>query len=290
MSKSIIILSTFSSGSSALLKFLARMPQVRHIAHTKHHEHETLYWAKAASVLKLPQIPMKGSIVPFSPKEGRSELIKLLQENLDSYRIPDNDDELIFGGWKLLCEKFEPVFVEKSPHHLFQWSCLEIIQRCVDKHPKIGVLLIGLIRNPMDTLYSMWKRWRVAPEEHQSLLLIAYRNLLKLKESGRKDLVIIKYEDIVKDASCLKDVYSFIGNTNDNGSKYFHEKSVSGWRKDQYWGFQLSPEALALAEQFGYERPQLTNEINGKKIIWPIYKLVKRNARLLKTKFRKERK
>ena len=182
----IMILSEKSSGSSALQSSLSRIDGVHLIEWTQHSERETLYWTKAASILGLPQIKMVDSEVPFTPDRARTEIVDLLSRNLPSY-IPSlrDDQALLFGGWEALCDRYGPVFVEKSPHHLCQWSALELIRECVDRCKHIDFLLIGLVRNPLAVLYSQFIRWQTRPELLQMQWLNAYRNLGCLKPSVR---------------------------------------------------------------------------------------------------------
>ena len=110
-------------------------------------------------------------------------MVELLKLNVDKNYIPINDDkELVFDGWAKLCQRYAPVFIEKSPHHLYQWSSILLIVECMEKLTDVEFLIIGLIRNPMDTIYSMWDRWRSRPEHIQFEWLLAYQNLLKLKD------------------------------------------------------------------------------------------------------------
>ncbi|HYE74680.1 MAG TPA: sulfotransferase, partial [Blastocatellia bacterium] len=190
--KCIIILSEKSSGSSACQNLLAKFANIRHVARTRHYENETLYWTKAASILGLPQLSMVDSEVPLPRQRAKAELISLLRDNLDDYVPPDNDRQLIFEGWRSLCWKYSPIFLEKSPHHLCQWSALELIIECIKEVYDVDFLLIGLIRNPMDTAYSQFNRWRSRPEQVQKQWLTAYQNLLKLKQIVGEQLVIVR--------------------------------------------------------------------------------------------------
>lgn len=270
--KCIIILSSKSCGSTALQSLLTTFPHAFHITRTRHREFETLYWTKAASVLRLPQVDMYNSEVPLSQEKAKVDLIDLLQNNLVSYIPPSDNEELIFGGWKMLCERYAPVFVEKSPHHLHQWSALQLITKCIEKFPEIEFLLIGLVRNPLDTLYSKWKRWRSIPERYQSEWLAAYKNLLKFKDMMGDKLQIVRYEDIIQDLSSLKPILAFMGTHEDEISKdYMHSRSVQKWKRDKAFGFKLSEDVVNLAKEFGYTRSQM---INAGTLIWPIYKYV----------------
>ena len=273
--KCIIILSSKSSGSSALQNLLVRFPQVNHITKTRHFEYETLFWTKAASILDLPQVDMLDSEVPISKEKAKSDLVSLLTENIETYSPPNDDDELIFGGWKRLCQEYSPVFLEKSPHHLHQWSALELIAKCIEKFPEIDFLLIGLVRNPMAILYSAWDRWKSIPEKNQYEWFAEYSNLLKIKDLVGDKLVIVKYEEMVKRSSCLKKVFDFIGVTETDGFEgYLHSKSLEKWKQDKLYGFKLSEEVTALAKKYGYTSDELSNESN---IFWFLYKMAPRS-------------
>jgi hypothetical protein len=268
--KCIIILSSKSSGSSALLRILSSFPQVKRIRSTRHYEFETLYWVKAASLLGLPQVNMIDSEVPIAKEKAKSDLLKLLNDNLDCYSAPQDEAELIFGGWKLLCKQYGPIFIEKSPHHLHQWSALELIRECMRKQPEIDFLLVGLVRNPMAMLYSSWDRMRTVPEANQYEWMTAYDNLLRFKGKIGDKMVVIRYEDMVKTLSCLKKVFDFIGV---NGvplmNESFHPKSMHKWRNDQFYGFQLSAEVVDFAKKFGYCEEELKNQNS---FLWNIYR------------------
>jgi hypothetical protein len=247
---------------------------------TRHREFETLYWTKAASILNLPQVDMYQSEVPLSPEKARSDLVSFLKDNLELFTPPPDDHELIFGGWKLLCEKYAPVFVEKSPHHLHQWSALQLITKCMERLTEIDFLLIGLVRNPMDTLYSKWKRWRSIPEKYQSEWFSAYENLLKFKKIMGDKLRIVRYEDIIQNLSSLKPILAFMETHEDEIRKdYLHSLSVQKWKKDRAFGFRLSQDVIELAEKFDYSLFEMDNKGNP---FWPVYKYLFRALYLLR--------
>jgi len=240
----------------------------------------TLYWTKAASILGLSQINMRDSEVPISKKKARKDLLNLLQDNLADYTPPQNDREMIFEGWKMLCKKYSPIFLEKSPHHLLQWSALELIAEFIKKYPEIDVCIIGLVRNPMDALYSAFNRWGSIPECGQNEWSKAYRNLLQLKELIGEKLVIIRYEDMVSSIDCLKPILKFASKDIAKiDTEYMHSKSLSRWKKDKHYGFNLSREVLELSAIFGYSNSEILNE---KSMLWPIYRKIYRFKKILK--------
>jgi hypothetical protein len=209
--KCVIVLSSKSAGSSAVHDLLASHPQVRPLSKTEHYENETLYWTKAASILRLPQVNMLDSEVPFSPRRARAALIRLLTDNLTAYTPPTDNEELIYGGWRLLCQAHAPIFLEKSPHHLHQWSALALLLECMRRLPEVDFRIVGLVRDPMDTLYSMWTRWRSIPEHHQYEWLTAYQNLVRLRTILGSQLLSVRYEQIVAEPACLQGLFDFIG-------------------------------------------------------------------------------
>lgn len=274
--KCVVILSEKSSGSSACQNLLAKCAGAKHVAKTRHFENETLYWTKAASILGRPQTKMVDSEVPIAPDIARADLLQLLRENAPDFVPPSGNKALIMEGWGALCRTYGPIFLEKSPHHLCQWSALELIMESMSYLDEIEFLLIGLVRNPMDTLYSHYKRWKSTPEKVQWQWLRAYRNLLSLKEILGDGVVIVRYEDMVSSLSQMKPVLEFCSAADcDQDSAYLHSRSLSKWKTDRLFGFSLAPEVLDLAERYGYDRAELQNSPNR---FWPLVRTVSRAA------------
>ncbi len=259
--KCIVILSAKSSGSSACQAFLALTGRVRHVERTRHKEHETLYWTKAASILGRPQIPLLDSEVPIPSARAKAGLLQLLRDNLDldGDPLPDDDEALIFEGWRRLCRRYAPVFLEKSPHHLYQWSNLELLRDAVERLPEIDFHFVGLVRNPLDTLYSAWRRWRTDPEKNQHQWAAAYRNLLRFERMLDGKVNIVRYEDMVSKPQALAREFEFAGGAVEIPQGHFHRRALSKWRHDRLFGFSPAPEVVEVAKQFGYAPASLTN-------------------------------
>lgn len=261
--KCVIILSCKSSGSTALLNFLTKIKGVNTIKWTRHYENETLYWTKAASVLGLKQTAMLDSEVPIPKDNAIEELKCFLDRNLDVYSPPKDNTELIFDGWKKLCQQYGPVFVEKSPHHLHQWAALELLIDCINRYPEIDFKIIGLVRNPQAMLYSSWKRWKSIPEKNQFEWYTAQDNLLKLRDILKNNLLIIRYEDMVSDSNVQEKILRFVDLKGNQDSKgYLHKRSISKWNKDPLYGFQIHSDVVKLAEQYGYDIDVMKNNYN----------------------------
>ena len=268
-SSCLFLLSDKSSGSSIFQRELERHPDVHTLPHTPHHEQETLYWIKASAALGLPQVPFVRSVLPYAQAEGRRLLEEMLTENLGARTQVESEHDA-FEGWRRLCERYGPVLFEKSPHHLHQWSSLELMARCWTEIPEVTFHYIGLVRNPLDTLYSMWSRWRVRPEQAQYEWLRAYRNLQRFQDLVGDRLLVVRYEDLAEDPERLAEVFSFIGlePPTDVGGR-IHRRAVQKWRDDARFGFVLDGEVARLAEAYGYALDEVRNEPRR---WWPIFR------------------
>jgi hypothetical protein len=257
----ISILSSKSSGSSALQRLLCSGTNARHIEHTRHGEYETLYWTKAASVLGMPQAEQLGSEVPIAPRKARIDLLTLLSQNVPRFVPPSDDQLLIFEGWRALCARFAPVFVEKSPHHLQQWSCLELMAHASAKMEEIDFRFVGLVRNPMDMLYSAWKRWRLPPQCMQHEWYQAHQNLQRFKQLVGDRLTIINYETLVGHdgvGQAMLQKLEIEGPL--SRCAELHKNSLQLWRRDSGYRFALDARVTELAAEFGYSPEQLARQ------------------------------
>ena len=242
-------------------RLLCSGTRARHVEHTRHAEDETLYWTKAASILGLPQSPLLDSEVPIAPNKARTDLITLLAQNAPEFQPPDEEQGLVFEGWRALCMHYAPVFVEKSPHHLHQWSCLQLMADAAVRLPDIDFRFIGLVRNPMDTLYSAWSRWRLPPQKIQFEWLEAYRNLLRFKDLVGDRLTIVGYESLAAEEQVARSLLHGLDLEGDSASVTgsMHKNSMLKWKGDPRFGFELDSRVVALAAKFGYTPEQLTN-------------------------------
>lgn len=288
----VVILSSKSAGSSALQNLLCETGRVRHVRWTRHNENETLYWVKAASVLGLPQVDMADSEVPITSRRARRELELFLSVNLNEggtvsatpgYAAPAVSPDAprgegggesvdtkaaLFDSWVALCRAYEPVYLEKTPHHLHQRSALDLMLECRSERPEVRYHFVGLVRNPMDALYSMWHRRREIPEVHQFEWAEAYRNLREVEDELGEDLTVVRYEDVIADPAVLRPVCEFAEiPVPEKG--YLHARSLAKWRKDARYGFVLDGSVAELARGYGYADEELANEPTPH---WPLHR------------------
>jgi hypothetical protein len=268
----VVILSCKSSGSSVLQDLLCKYAGARHVAHTRHAQHETLYWTKAASILGRTQFRVPGSEVPIPPRKALHETCSLLTANLPHFVPPEDSRELIFGGWHQLCHRFGPVFVEKSPHHLHQWAALDLLLEAVRLSTETDFRFVGLVRNPMDVLYSMWRRWRIDPMCFQHHWRRAYENLLRFEQHAAGRLLIVRYEDLAAHGDAARRLLEFVGQPPVLDAEHFvHKQSLQRWREDSWFGFQLHPQVERLACSFGYGPDDVVNRSYP---LWSSYRMV----------------
>jgi hypothetical protein len=281
--KCIVILSTKSTGSSALQEFFCQFGGAKHVRHTRHAEHETLFWTKAASVLRLPQVKLPDSEVPIARKRAAQELHDFLSANTDSFAPPTAAYDLIFSGWHELCRTYSPVFIEKSPHHLHQRACLDLILMAAEKLPDVDFRFVGLVRNPMDVLYSAWTRWSTTPESFQHHWKVAHDNLLNFREGAGERLTIVRYEDLIEKPGTASTLLSTVGLEclSAGADRFFHGASRSKWKLDESFGFCLHPAVARTAFRLGYSDADVANVGDR---TWPLTRTFKRAKNRLITR------
>lgn len=261
----LFILSTKSAGSSALQRRIAAIAEASTVPHTKHYMNETLYWTKAGSILGLKQHKLANSSVPYSYERAVTETTWFLEQNLGTVPNDITSKQGLFDGWSALCQKYGPLFLEKSPHHLYQDTIIALMEEYADATPDISFHFIGLIRNPVDTLYSSWRRFGVSPAQEEVHWRRAYQNL-KAFQARRPDLVsIVRYEDLVAGDKGLDPLFEFLGGAPEkqDDATRFRNTSMSMWKSDRWFGFTLDPETYALAQSYGYSDEDLTNPNAG---------------------------
>jgi hypothetical protein len=260
--KCILILSYKSSGSTALQSLLSKLSGVNTASSTEHVHNETLFWTKAASILNLQQYDMYNSQTPMERGSALTSFNRFITRNLG---VPTRDDyrkEDILDLWGRLCLVNAPIFLEKSPQHLYQRSVVRLIEECVAYHAHaVSFLLVGLIRNPNAMLYSDFKRRGSDPNLNQQVWLTSYQNLFALRRRTQMPLHIIKYEEVVSDPSALDAVLAFTGHKREClPTNFLHAKSVHQWRSDESYTFEISPDVRSVAETFGYADRELVRD------------------------------
>jgi hypothetical protein len=246
--QNIIVLSTKSAGSTALQSYFIKNFGFSKVAFTPHHEGETLYWTKVASILDLHQDPMYRSIVPYPKEIAVNELNKFLYSNLGVNLEGLSKAEAISKYYQLI-NKFGPKFIEKSPHHLYNRSNLELIIECYNKLiSEVHFNVIGLIRHPHDVIYSAWKRWGYNCSQFENEWLQSYNNLLWLKE--QIPVTLVKYEDMVSNRIDFVKTFNLTQSTDEFK---FRDLSIKKWKNDMTYGHQLSTASKNTAAVLGYD-------------------------------------
>ncbi len=222
---------------------------------------------------------MQESEVPLAPRKARTDLITLLAQNAPEFVAPADERDLVFAGWRALCMHHAPVFVEKSPHHLHQWSCLALMMEAAALLPEIDFQFVGLVRNPMDMIYSAWSRWRLPPQRIQFEWLEAYQNLLRFKDLVGDRLTLVHYESLVTEESLARGLCDRlqIDGVSASGTGALHKGSMLKWKSDRSYGFQLDSKVAAVAVKFGYTPEQLSNHPSYR---WKLHYSLTRAAKI----------
>jgi hypothetical protein len=151
----------------------------------------------------------------------------------------------------------------------------------------VDFLILGLVRNPLDTIYSYFERWKSIPALVEKQWMVSYQNLLSFRDKLPEKTKILRYEDMVSQPKVMEPILQFCGvSLKEEARSYFHTRSVQKWKTDRWFGFALSQECCQLAMRYGYQEEEL--ESQGK--FWaPVYHQlmhtvyhVARKVRLLK--------
>ena len=270
----VYILSEKSSGSSFLFRSLADALNIKDYPETQHFESETLYWTKAASILEMPQLKMLASSVPYSKERANSDLIKFLERNLGSLPPYTNDKELIFRGWYEIIQKFGPVFIEKSPHHLMQQSVLQLMKEFEHEYADLlNCHYVCIVRNPKDVFLSQFRRWNVALDTLENQWLVNYMNWFNFSKDQVERCRLIKYEDLVSDqAEIVRAICEDLGVESKFVQKEKSRKSKAS-KQSSFFGHTFSDSIFQLASMLGYSKHEIEGQANLK---WTAYHLYTR--------------
>lgn len=261
--KTVVILSTKSAGSTALLNVICSVPGGSTVSWTSHQEHETLFWTKAASVLDRPQWSMPDSEVPLPSEAARHGLGLLARNNL-AEDWPITDEASIGQLWDALADRAGPVFVEKSPHHLAQRSALELAVAASQRSRRRHVFVL-LVRDPLAVLLSMWRRWAHRPERHEAVILRSFENACWLINEPRLEVQVVRYENLRADTAALLDL---IGAGHPDALADLRDGQVTC---EPHWspGYTPSEELKDARSRLGYGLTPLPASSTAKRLLWP---------------------
>lgn len=256
----LFVLSEKSSGSSYLARVLKELFKCNNYPVTQHYQNETLYWTKAASVLGLSQLKMLESSVPYSKSVAKADLEDFLSINLDDKSYDVNNKTDLFDAWLALSKRFGPIFIEKSPHHLLQPSVLTLLSEFkVYCEGIVDVQFVCIVRNPITTGYSQYRRWQIPPNRFYEQWKLTYLNWLSFSRLEGEHCSLIRYEELVMNpASALRPLVDKCGI--DLSKMKLKEKGIAP--KEQYLNdrfFHGVPDesVISLAKKYGYKENEL---------------------------------
>jgi hypothetical protein len=279
--KCITILSDKSSGSTILQCELGRQQGIFRLFDNRVN-YETKFWLYAATILGLPQARMKYSHEFPATKDHCMRQINTLLASLGiDLRIEEDTNRgTIFAAWHKIVNSQRAILIEKSPHHLHNWQALLLMAEYSRLYPHSSTKYIGLIRNPLDTLYSMWNRWYARPSLRQYEWLRAYENLDNFRQIARDDMIIVRYEDLMTNVRCYMRILDFVGvGPEIQVEPEFHTASIGKWKEDATFGFSLDDRVTEFSQRF-YKRERITNPNTSstwktrERIYSPMFRLV----------------
>jgi hypothetical protein len=265
MPKVVILLSDKRSGSTMLQEELCNHSSIRHVDYSSHTYFETHHWLKASVVLNRPDALYSGfqQYAGYGTRENaRTYIIDTLKGNIPDYKPPENNEELVFGGWETLCKTFaQPVFFEKSPQILAEWCALSLLLEWT-RRTDMEVKIIGLIRNPLAVQYSAHELFSTEAEQRQFGWLNIQRNLLNIQSMLPPDMFrLVRYEDIItQPKQKLAEMCDFIGvQYEEKMGASVHTSSKEKWMLNENYTLQLDPSVKQIAKAFGYRDSELIN-------------------------------
>lgn len=260
-----LLLSDKRSGSTILQDELCKHSGISHVDYSPHTYFETHHWLKAAVMLERPGALYSGGkpYQGYGTRAGaRAYMEEVLSKNVPDFAIPQDDRALIFDGWEALCHQFaKPVFFEKSPQFLAEWSSLHLLMEWMER-TEFDVRIIGLVRNPLAVQYSAHELFFTDAEARQFGWLAIQRNLLALQGMvPASSFKLVRYEDIIADpVGELGALCSYLGVTPEPQiGASVHTSSKEKWRGNPNYTLQLDPAVAQIARQFGYSEAELTN-------------------------------
>ena len=142
-SKTIILLSSKRTGSSAFFKVFKNHPKVSCLLKTKDMDMiELNFWNSAVDAINGNQNNLKKTLKKINFKEN-------LPKKLNK--------KSIFELWKKILKKNGGVVFDKSPNYLNNYKNLKLIYEFKKKGN--NVIILGLIRDPRDAISSQHELW-----------------------------------------------------------------------------------------------------------------------------------
>jgi hypothetical protein len=261
----VILLSDKRSGSTIFQKEFAKHSAVQTLRYSSHTYLESHHWTKAATMLggRSRRSGFLSRDADYGgPRNARTYMIDTVLGNLPDFTPQSDDKALIFGSWEALCREFaRPVFFEKSPQLLANWSALSLLLEW-KAQTSFCVRFIGLVRNPLAVQHSAEVLFGTPPELRQFAWAKAYRNLLALQHMiPPEDILVMRHEDIIADPSGrLAEICAFVGLVPQPGlGVSVTTERQNSWLQDECYTLRLAPVVREVARAFGYSAGDLTN-------------------------------
>jgi hypothetical protein len=296
----VILISDKRSGSTLFQRELFKHTEINTLKYSPHTFLESHHWLKAAVMLSQDGQGFQGNKV-YSGYGTKANARKYMEDcikgNIHEFIIPSSDEELIFKGWDVLCEKYaQPVFFEKSPQIIAHTAALDLLFEWY-QNTEFDVKFIFLVRNPMAIMYSAYQLFYTDPRKRQWGWADLMQNMFEFYERvSASDKIWVRYEDMVDNPSLFfEKVQNFIGlPINEEMGNGAHRESKKKWVNDSNYDFHFDPKIISVINKLGYggedifnpegKKPSLMHKskmVFNRSLRLPIYRLIDRRIKPL---------
>ena len=251
MRKTIILLSSKRSGSTAIFKCFQKHSKVK-IPHfdQKIENWEIQFWSLAS-------LALRGNIDPFRTRLKLS--FPKINFQLDNYL----NDKKIFEIWNNILDECGGTVFDKSPQYLGNIDAFNLLEKYISKGNNVKIF--SLIRDPRDTITSQYELWRDysendSLEKREKFWIKQYSHLEELRK--KMNIPLFNYEQIVSNPKkYISQIYKFC-EIDEEINTWKHIKPVSIGRYStsiiinrKKWKFSNKLNAMIL--RYNYNTSQL---------------------------------
>ena len=279
MRKTIILLSSKRSGSTAIFKCFQKHSQVNIPHHDQKIENwEIQYWSLAS-------LALQGNLDPLQ---------KRLSISFPKIKIDFNkniNEKFIFNLWNEILDNNGGIVFDKSPQYLGDFKAMNLLKKFIINGNNVKIL--ALIRDPKDTITSQFELWKEytlndSLEKREKFLVQQYQHLEKLQKEN--NIPLYYYEKLSRNPiKYMTEIYNYCELPIENDT-WSHLKPVSIGRystsiiiNKKKW--QFSDEFKEFLTKHNYLEEQL-NYIQ--KIFLKILRIILEFKRLIPLKIKKK--
>lgn len=279
MRKTIILLSSKRSGSTAIFKCFQKHSKVK-IPHynQKIENWEIQYWSLAS-------LALKGNLNPFKKRMS----VSFPKLNIDFNK--NITEKFFFDLWNQILDNNGGIVFDKSPQYLGDFKAMNLLKKFIINGNNVKIF--ALIRDPKDVITSQFELWKEytlndSLEKREKFLLKQYQHLEKLQKEN--NIPLYYYEKLSRDpVKYMTEIYNHCELPIENNT-WSHLKPVSIGRystsvliNKKKW--QFSDKFKEFLTKYNYLEEQLNYK---QKIFFKILRIILEFKRLIPLKIKKK--